>query len=367
MALKIDGVTSFFTKLTNAFNASTIIKNGGSVIISAAQSYFDSFKTSVTDGVNASNGLKDQGSVKLINREGDTLRFAHAEQVNGSPFSFESSYFITGASNAVLDIPCSQYAALEYSLTGIFSGLALAVERWDGTQWKNVNGRNTSDSIATAPNIQTTAGSSTKVELFGASRFRIRIILLTSGYVIFTVNGMADSPIPDSMYVTSAGTIADGVPVLGNPVRIGARAVNASPTVLTNGQTADLLTTLDRRLIVLPYAFPENTWPPITGTITNPTAGQATTVKTSAGAGLKNYVAAIQISHSPLSVETIIQFKSGASGTLLGQYRLQTAAETLIIPLPIPISTAAATLLEMVIVTAVTGSITYNIQGYTAP
>jgi len=66
MALKIDGVTSFFTKLTNAFNASTIIKNGGSVIISAAQSYFDSFRTSVTDGANASNGLKEGGRIGNI-------------------------------------------------------------------------------------------------------------------------------------------------------------------------------------------------------------------------------------------------------------------------------------------------------------
>lgn len=50
MALKIDGVSAFFAKLTTAFNNSTVLKEGGSVLIGKSNSFFTGQRNIETSG-----------------------------------------------------------------------------------------------------------------------------------------------------------------------------------------------------------------------------------------------------------------------------------------------------------------------------
>jgi hypothetical protein len=109
--------------------------------------------------------------------------------------------------------------------------------------------------------------------------------------------------------VSVAGTVDDGVAVADPPVRIGARAVNAPPTALQNGQTADLITDLLRRLIIEPHANPEETVDGSTADIT----GTGNTAVIAAQAGYRFYITEITVSNSHASQGTWVNIKDGTT------------------------------------------------------
>ena len=93
----------------------------------------------------------------------------------------------------------------------------------------------------------------------------------------------------------------------------------------------------------------------------------AVTVKTAAAAGVRNYITGITISHDLLSAVTELVIRDGAAGTVIYREKLQTAAnEGRNIVFPTPLKGTAATLLEVATLTAVTGGVYVNIQGYSA-
>lgn len=128
----------------------------------------------------------------------------------------------------------------------------------------------------------------------------------------------------------------------------------------------DVVTTNGAR-IVKPYAFPASDWSyAAAGSgIVNTTT--AVTIKAAAAAGLKNYITGIQIQTATLGGATELAIRDGAGGTVLFRTQLQTTALPLLtIDFPNPLRGTAATLLEVVTLTAVTGGVYFNAQGYVA-
>lgn len=166
------------------------------------------------------------------------------------------------------------------------------------------------------------------------------------------------------------GSAAHDAAVVGNPVRIGARALTGGYTPVQTGDVADLVATLSGSLIVKPYSIPDADWQAAApaGGITNSTT--AVTLKAAAGGSLRNYITAIQVSSDVLGAATELVIRDGAAGTVIWRIKLATAGTTGIeqIQFPTPLKSSASTLLEVATLTAsVTGSVFVSAQGYVAP
>lgn len=114
---------------------------------------------------------------------------------------------------------------------------------------------------------------------------------------------------------STAGDVAHDGADSGNPVKIGARARSSEIAAVSNNDRSDLLTDLVGKLIVLPYANPENF---VSGTITSAMTGTTSTSLIAAPAsGLRNYITQITVSNSHATVGTDIIIQDGSGGTTL--------------------------------------------------
>jgi hypothetical protein len=112
---------------------------------------------------------------------------------------------------------------------------------------------------------------------------------------------------------------------------------------------------------------PAGTWfyAAAAGGIVNSTSG--VTVTAAAGAGIRNYVKSLQIACDTLGGATEFVIRDGASGTVIWRGKLQTTAlQADTINFDPPIKGTANTLVEVATLTAVTGGVYVNLQGYTA-
>lgn len=107
------------------------------------------------------------------------------------------------------------------------------------------------------------------------------------------------------------GAAASGASVSGNPLFMGARAANAEPTAVTNGQAVGLAADLFGRAINWPYAPKENL---LSGAI-NATGTAANTLTASPGASLKVYMTSLQIGNT--GTGTVIATFNDAATTIL--------------------------------------------------
>jgi len=102
------------------------------------------------------------------------------------------------------------------------------------------------------------------------------------------------------------------------------------------------------------------------GGISNTTT--AVTIKTAAGAGVRNCIASFQLFNGTLGAATEVAIRDGAAGTVIWRGRRETVASSEDVVLPVPICGTANTLLEVVTLTAtVTGGVYVNAQGFTRP
>ena len=111
------------------------------------------------------------------------------------------------------------------------------------------------------------------------------------------------------------GDVASGSSDSGNPLKVGAVALSAEPTALSTGQRSSFWTDLAQKLIVLPYANPENF---VSGCISSAMTGTTSTSLIGAPAsGLRNYITQITVSNSHATVGTDIIIQDGSGGTTL--------------------------------------------------
>ncbi len=129
-----------------------------------------------------------------------------------------------------------------------------------------------------------------------------------------------------------------------NPVKVGAKATSSEPAVVATGDIANLITDLVGKLIVLPYANPENF---VSGAITSAMTGTTSTSLIAAPAsGLRNYITQITVSNAHATVGTDIIIQDGSGGTTL--YTIPAAAAyggaTVTFPTPLRQPTTATAL-----------------------
>lgn len=173
--------------------------------------------------------------------------------------------------------------------------------------------------------------------------------------------------------VTTVTTLANGQTAhsaasTGSPVRAGGRVNTAVDTTLVAGDASDLFITTGGALVEKPYAVPELDWTSVASASGIANTTTAVTVKAAAAAGVRNYITGIQLSGDTLGAATEFAIRDGAAGTVLWRMKLNTTALVpTTIAFPTPLRGTAATLLEIVTLTAVTGGVYANLQGYTAP
>lgn len=181
-------------------------------------------------------------------------------------------------------------------------------------------------------------------------------------------DGVADdvtssTPLP----VAATGAAAHDAAISGNPVRMAGRGVSANYTAVATGDTADIITTLVGAQIQKPFSIPEADWfyAAAASGIDN---SSADVVMKAAVAGLRNYLTAISIEHDLLGAAALLLVRDGTSGTILWRGRLQTPAkEGTLITFPTPLRGSVNTDLIVRTLTAVTGGVFVNAQGFTAP
>lgn len=299
-------------------------------------------------------------SSQLRDALGELASFAEAVPAPGSPVTLNTT-------GQVWECDVSGYNAVSVQTLGDPSGQAVVYQHSsDGTNWFSCPARSLSVSgLATLPAQSSNSATYTEYSVRGSRRFRILMNVISTGALTFWVNLIPSAGPLATVYATVAGGAAHDAAITGNPTRIAGRALSASYTTVSTGDTADLVMTLDGRVVTLPGAIPENTWnyAGASGGITNTTA---VTLKAAAASGIRNYLKTMQILNSS-AVASEFSVRDGAGGTVL--FRGYAPATMLVaqnIQFDPPLRGTAATLLEVVMATTATATLV-NAQGWIAP
>ncbi len=140
------------------------------------------------------------------------------------------------------------------------------------------------------------------------------------------------------------GTVATNVAITANPLNLGAQAVSSENSAVTTARQVQLVADLVGKLIVLPYANPENF---VSGAITSAMTGTtSTSLIASPGGSLRNYITQVTVSNSHATVGTDVILQDGSGGTTL--YTIPAAAvyggATVSSPVPLRQPTTATAL-----------------------
>lgn len=251
----------------------------------------------------------DTVTTGTIVANGGVVNTAVVAGMAGWTMNFQGTYS-TGAS---LTMEASFDSGSTYKTVRMLSGTSSTLG-YVTTIAAGVNGSNffTADIPAGATNLQVrcsawAAPTGTINVILGQSRERFvsptGAIVLTSGTVT-TVTTCS---------TLTGGGVAHDAADSGNPHKIGGKAVNAEPAAVTNNDRANLITDLVGKLIVLPYANPENF---VSGCISSAMTGTtSTSLISSPGAGLRNYITQITVSNTHATVGTNLEIQDGNGGT----------------------------------------------------
>lgn len=162
--------------------------------------------------------------------------------------------------------------------------------------------------------------------------------------------------------ITAVGGVAHDSPTSGNPLQVAGEARSTDRTQVADADVARFITTLLGKTIVQPFATPSLTWnyAAASGGITNTTG---VTAKAAAGAGVRNYITMAQVINGHASVDTDVQIRDGAAGTVLWRGFAKAGGGGCVAKFDPPLRGTANTLVEVACGT--TGTATYvNLQGY---
>lgn len=134
----------------------------------------------------------------------------------------------------------------------------------------------------------------------------------------------------------AVGNIAHDGADAGAPVKIGGKATNVEPAAVSaTADRANLITDMVGKLIVLPYANPENF---VSGAITSAMTGTTSTSLVAAPAsGLRNYITTIIVSNAHATVGTDVIIQDGSGGTTLLTIPAAAVYGGAAITLPVPL------------------------------
>jgi len=127
------------------------------------------------------------------------------------------------------------------------------------------------------------------------------------------------------------GTVATNVAITANPVNLGAQAVSSENSAVTTARQVQLVADLVGKLIVLPYANPENF---VSGTATA-TDTTSTSLVAAPASGLRNYITQFTVWNSS-ATNTYIKIQDGSGGTTIYTLPCPTVGGS-VISLPTPL------------------------------
>ena len=94
----------------------------------------------------------------------------------------------------------------------------------------------------------------------------------------------------------------------------------------------------------------------------------AVPIKAAVAAPACNCIVSLQVAHDTLGAVTELAIRDGAGGAVLWRHKLQTAAnENMTFNFDVPLKASPGNLLEVVTLTAVTGGVYVNAQGFVGP
>lgn len=264
---------------------------------------------------------------------------------NGSTLSIDDGAGSITVDNAALSVTGGgvEASALRVTLandsTGVLSvddnGGSLTV---DGTVTANAGSGSFTVAQATASNLNAT--------VVGTGTFAVQATLQASTNTTEVV-----------------GDAAHDAAVAGNPVRIAGRALTSDYTSVATGDTADLITTVGGKLIVHPYALPENL---VSGASSDITTTTAQSLIAAGGAGIKNYITHLLVQNSHATVSTWVNIQDGVGGSTIYTVYAAAAGGGASVTLPCPIATTANTALGFACAT--TGAnVRVSASGYKGP
>ena len=238
----------------------------------------------------------------------------------------------------------------------------------DNTNWYNCAGLTVTNA---GSNSYATTSTTALILQFArkALYFRARVSTYGSGTVTL-VGTLSKSPVMQIGAIYLAGGVSGEGSYGANPISIAAEARTSSKTSVSNATLVRPIATTDGRLVTRQNSIPENEWQyaAASGGITNTTT--AVTLVAAQAAGIRNYLTSLQLSSDALGAATEIAIRDGAGGTVLwrGKIGIAAIAGVSTIQFSDPLKSTAATLLEVVTLSAsVTGSVYVNAQGYIAP
>lgn len=140
----------------------------------------------------------------------------------------------------------------------------------------------------------------------------------------------------DQSTISVNGNVAHDAVDSGNPQKIGGKASNVEPAAVSaTGDRANCYTDMVGKLVVLPYANPENF---VSGAITTAMTGTTSTSLVAAPAsGLRNYITTIIASNAHATVGTDIVIQDGSGGTTLLTIPAAAVYGGSVITLPVPL------------------------------
>lgn len=148
----------------------------------------------------------------------------------------------------------------------------------------------------------------------------------------------------DRVIYVQGATAADAADA-GNPLKVGGKAISAEITPVTANDRSNLHTDLAGKLIVLPYANPENF---VSGTTAAMTGTTSTQLLAAPAGSLRNYITHIIVTNSHATVSTFVTIRDGDGGTVLYQAYALAAGGGFSITFPTPLrQPTAATRLDV--------------------
>lgn len=211
------------------------------------------------------------------------------------------------------------------------------------------------------------------LRVFDYERERVELLARPSGdlgaAVPVAIQGGTVTTVSTVTTAGVQGTQANNATTVPSPVLTSIVGVSANPAAGTTARQQQAIGTLIGVPVTKPYSIPEGEWSygAAASGIVNTTT--AVTIKTAAGAGIRNYITSIQVMAETLTTATELAIRDGAAGTVIWRTKIPTGGlPTTTIVFPSPLKGTANTLLEVVTLTASgAGAVYFNAQGYAAP
>ena len=204
------------------------------------------------------------------------------------------------------------------------------------------------------------------VRVFDYERERIEFLARPSGDQSAALNVVVAG---GNIGATVQGSQGNNSVTTPNPVLTSIVGRSANPVAGSTARQQSAIGTLIGVPIAKPYSIPEAEWSYAAAAsgIVNTTT--AVTIKTAAGAGIRNYITSIQVMAETLTNATELAIRDGAGGTVLWRTKIPTGGLiSSSFSFPCPLKGTANALLEIVTLTASgAGAVYFNAQGYAAP